>query len=423
VAVSAGLIAGVLSIVRLLLTNSAALSNLVWAEDGLFPLCVKAHNVVSCAIDPFAGYLLLLQRLVAWPISLFPLDTWPLATNVAAALLAAGTAVLAVLVLRANGCGVIASGFVGILPVVVPMMGFEAINATGSSYMLLMFVCALAICLPPQGKFHTALYAVGALVLALTIPSSAVLLLPLVFQAATKRIPIRSAAVIGVCLVAGLLTQGFVAVTAANPRHVDFTIEALRSWADTMPSALLTYWPGQTTLTVNGSFASASAAGWGNVGLITCVIVLLLGIVLITVGRSMIVNGVGLLLLVGLGLGAIPAAAGYANNRYFVLPALLWAAAALIALDRGVLGKRREWAMAIVIVALAVAWIPGLKASSFRATAVPEWRPMLEAARTQCANAPDGSGALTFTPTWPFPDAVFPGPTNNVVNCAVLLAD
>jgi len=204
---------------------------------------------------------------------------------------------------------------------------------------------------------------------------------------------------------------------------VDFTIEALRSWADTMPSALLTYWPGQTTLTVNGSFASASAAGWGNVGLITCVIVLLLGIVLITVGRSMIVNGVGLLLLVGLGLGAIPAAAGYANNRYFVLPALLWAAAALIALDRGVLGKRREWAMAIVVVALAVAWIPGLKASSFRATAVPEWRPMLEAARTQCANAPDGSGALTFTPTWPFPDAVFPGPTNNVVNCAVLSAD
>ena len=143
---------------RILLANGQALTTLVWAEDGLFPLCVRAHGPVACATDPFSGYLLLLPRLVAWPVSLVPIDQWPLATNLAAAVLAGTAAVLAVLVLRAAGTGVVASGLVALLPVVAPIMGFEAINATGSSYMLLVFVAALAVCFPPQGRFPTWAY-------------------------------------------------------------------------------------------------------------------------------------------------------------------------------------------------------------------------------------------------------------------------
>ena len=121
-AVAAALVAGALSVGRLLLANGSALSNLVWAEDGLFPLCVRAHNVASCAVDPYSGYLLLVPRLVAWPVSLVPMDSWPMATNVAAAVLAALLAALAVVVLRAGGSGGVAAVVVALLPTIVPIM-------------------------------------------------------------------------------------------------------------------------------------------------------------------------------------------------------------------------------------------------------------------------------------------------------------
>jgi hypothetical protein len=414
--VAAALVAGALSVGRLLLANGSALSNLVWAEDGLFPLCVRAHNVASCAVDPYSGYLLLVPRLVAWPVSLVPMDSWPMATNVAAAVLAALLAALAVVVLRAGGSGGVAAVVVALLPTLVPIMAFEAINVSASVYMLLVFVAALAVSFPPRGRFPTWAYAVGALLVALTIPSSAILLLPLAVSTLRGRIPRRGAVVTAVALVLGLVAQGAATVLTANPRPMHWSIDALRSWADTLPSGLLTFWPGQTELTATGSFAS-STVGWTHAGIVIAAVVLVLGIVLVAV-RGATANGVGLLLLTGLFLGAVPAAAGYANNRYFVIPALLWLAALLVGLDRVV--AHREIVLAVVTVVLVAAWVPGLRASDFRSTATPEWAPMMAAARAQCAANPESTVAITFSPSWPFADAVFPGPTNNVVPCAVL---
>ncbi|MFN8173127.1 MAG: hypothetical protein U0R65_14845 [Candidatus Nanopelagicales bacterium] len=415
-AVAAALVAGALSVGRLLLANGSALSTLVWAEDGLFPLCVRAHNVASCAVDPYSGYLLLVPRLVAWPVSLVPMDSWPMATNVAAAVLAALLAALAVVVLRAGGSGGVAAVVVALLPTLVPIMAFEAINVTASVYMLLVFVAALAVSFPPRGRFPTWAYAVGAILVALTIPSSAILLLPLAVSTLRGRIPRRGAVVTAVALVLGLVAQGAATVLTANPRPMHWSIDALRSWADTLPSGLLTFWPGQTELTATGSFAS-STVGWTQAGIVIAAVVLVLGIVLVAV-RGATANGVGLLLLTGLFLGAVPAAAGYANNRYFVIPALLWLAALLVGVDRVV--AHREIVLAVVTVVLVAAWVPGLRASDFRSTATPEWAPMMAAARAQCAGNPEGTVAITFSPSWPFADAVFPGPTNNVVPCAVL---
>ncbi len=415
-AVAAGLVAGLLSVGRLLLANGSALTNLVWAEDGLFPLCVRAHNVAACAVDPYSGYLLLVPRLAAWPVSLVPMDSWPMATNLAAAVLAALLAALAVVVLRAGGSGGVAAIIVALLPTVVPIMAFEAINVTASVYMLLVFVAVLAVCFPPTRRFPTWAYAVGALLVALTIPSSAILLLPLAVSALRGRIPRRGAVVTAVALIVGLAAQAVATVMTANPRPMHWSVDALRSWADTLPSGLLTFWPGQTELTATGSFSS-STVSWTQAGVVIAAAVLVIGIVLVAV-RGSTANGVGLLLLTGLFLGAVPAAAGYANNRYFVIPALLWLAALLIGLDRVV--PHREIVLGVLAVVLVAAWVPGLRASDFRSTAAPEWSAMLAAARAQCDANPDGSVAITFSPSWPFADAVFPGPTNNVVPCSAL---
>lgn len=413
-ALAAAVVAGVLSIGRLWLADHAVLSNLVWAEDGLFPLCVRAHDVASCAVDPYSGYLLLVPRLVAWPVSWVPLDSWPAATNLAAALLAALLAALAVAVLRASGTGAVASVVVALLPTLVPIVAFEAINVTASVYMLMVFVAALALCFPARDRFWTWAYVVGALLVTLTIPSSAILFLPLAVNALRGRIPRRGAIATAVAMVVGLAAQAAAAILTANPRPMHWSLDALRSWMETLPSALLTFWPGQTELTASGSFASTTV-GWTQAGIVVTGVVLVLGIVLVVL-RGTTANGVGLLLLTGLFLGAVPAAAGYANNRYFVIPALLWLAAVLIGLDRVV--PRHEIVLAVVTVVLVVAWIPGLRASDFRSTATPEWAAMLAQARATCAANPDGTVALSFSPSWPFSDAVFPGPTNNVVPCA-----
>ncbi len=417
-AVAVGLLAGAVSLLRILLANGSALATLVWAEDGLFPLCVRVHGLLPCMADPFAGYFLFLPRLVALPVSWVPLDWWPLATNVAAALLAACAAALVVVVLRAAGCGSVAAGLIAILPMVAPITGLEAINATGSGYMLLVFLASLAICFPPIGRFPVVAYAVGALVLALTIPSSVVLLLPLVVQAARRRIPTRSALAVGAMLVAGLAVQAFVALTARDPRDIDVGLASLRAWADAIPNALLTYWPGGATLNADGTLTSGLVPSWGPTGVVIGAVVLVGGIALL-VPRRATANGVGLLLLVGLGMGAGPAAAGYANNRYFVIPALLWLAAALIALDHSLRG-RRDIVMALVAAVLIIAWAPVLPASDFRATAVPEWAASLEQARSACAADPDATILITFSPAWPFPDAVFVGPTTNAIPCRSL---
>lgn len=411
-------VAGLASIGRVLLTNRDALQTLVWAEDGLFPLCVRAHDAASCLIDPFAGYLLFLPRVVAVPVSLVPMDAWPMATNVVAALLAAGAAALAVLVLRSAGTGVVAAGLVALLPTLTPIVGFEAINATGSVYMLLIFVAALAVCFPPEGRFPTVAFAVGAVIVSLTIPSSALLLLPLAVQLWRKRIPMVGGLITGGALLVGLIAQTVVAITADSPRPLNWSADAARGWADTLPSALLTYWPADTALSATGSLSSATAAGWSELGMGIAAAILAGGAVL-TFLRNATASGVGLLLVLGLTLGAIPAAAGYANNRYFVIPALLWLAAALIALDRW-LPWRRELVMSAVAVLLVALWVPQLPASEFRSMANPQWGSMLTKARASCSVDATDDVAVTFSPTWPFPDAVFVGPTNNVVPCSAI---
>lgn len=416
-AVVVSLLSGLASVGRVLLTNGDALRTLVWAEDGLFPLCVRAHDAASCLADPFAGYLLFLPRVVAVPVSLLPMDSWPTATNVAAALLAAGAGGLTVVVLRAAGTGLVATGLVALLPTLAPIVGFEAVNATGSVYMLLIYVAALAVCFPPE-RFPTVPFAIGAAVVSLTIPSSALLLGPLVVQMWRSRIPLRAGLVTAGSLVAGLIIQSIVALTAAHPRPLNWSVDAARSWADTLPSALLTYWPADTALSETGSLSSATAAGWSQLGVVLAGLVLVGGIMLALL-PSGTASGVGLMLVLGLALGAIPAAAGYANNRYFVIPALLWLAAGLIALDRW-LPWRRELVMSLVAVGLIALWVPRLPASEFRSTANPDWASMLSQARAACMGDGQADVAVTFSPTWPFPDAVFLGPTNNVVPCSAL---
>ena len=83
-----GAIAALISVGRLWLFDRSAPSEVLWAEDGLFTLCIHKADFWTCLTDPFAGYLLLAPRVLVWPVSLLPWETWALAANLVAALLA-----------------------------------------------------------------------------------------------------------------------------------------------------------------------------------------------------------------------------------------------------------------------------------------------------------------------------------------------
>ena len=244
-----GVLAAGISLLRLWLGNSQAITETLWAEDGLFPLCIHKADFVTCLSDPFAGYLLVLPRVLAWPVSITPWESWALVANVLAAALAGLLAALVLIIARGSHLGWFVSVAIALLPVITPMAGLEALNSIGSSYMLLLFAATLAVLFrPDRGPGWTAVVALLLLVTALTIPSTVVVLMVLGVQLLRGAVTRKTGLVWGTALVVGLAAQAAVALTATTRRPLQLTGESLNAWADSVPTSILTYWPGLSLL-------------------------------------------------------------------------------------------------------------------------------------------------------------------------------
>lgn len=400
-AVVIGAIAAGISLLRLWLGDRSAITEVLWAEDGLFALCLHKSDFLTCTTQPFAGYLLFTPRVLAWPVSIMPIEQWALTANLLAALLAGGAAALVFIFARRFGLSVFTSIVIALLPVIAPMSGLEAINALGSSYMLLLYATTLGIVFaqPSRGWWWT--LAVIALITALTIPSAVVLLPVVLVQMIRGVIPPRWAALVSGGLVLGLIAQAWTALTASTPRPVSITGETLTSWAESVPTSLLTYWPGlslgEYSFFTNFTLSPLAVTGWLVVGLLTVVSVLLIGR-----GWTRDTNwaATGLLVLAGLAFGLIPSAIGEPNNRYFVVPVLLWGAAALLALDP-VIRRTRWWITALVVAIVLALWWPAIPASWYRSTPAPPWTQEVERVKAFCLSDPALIERPIFTPFWP----------------------
>jgi hypothetical protein len=108
----------------------------------------------------------------------------------------------------------------------------------------------------------------------------------------------------------------------------------------------------------------------------------------------------GVLVVAGLGLGLIPTAIGYANNRYFVVPLLLWGAALLVSLDP-IIRRSRPWVIAVVTASVLLVWWPAFPASDFRSTPAPEWSSETARIEAKCVADPGFVDRPLFTPFWP----------------------
>ena len=402
-AVALGLVAAAISLLRLWMANSRAISESLWAEDGLFPLCIRKADFVTCLVDPFAGYLLFLPRVLAWPVAASPWESWALVANLVAAMLVGLIAALVFVTVRGAGLSLFVVVVVALLPVVSPIVGLEALNSIGSSYMLLLFASTLAVLLRPQRNLTwTWVITLVLLIAGLTIPSAVVLFVLVVVQLWRRAITRFTGMLWLATLVAGLIPQAIVALTATTQRPIKFTSQSLNDWANSVPTSVLTMWPGlslgEYSFFTNFSLSPLWITGW----------LFVFGLAFLgswQMWRGWRISSgnaaaIGALLLSGLAFGIIPSVIGYTNNRYFVVPVLLWAAALMVALDP-VIRRSRRGVVALVTGLVVLIWIPAFPASEYRSTPAPAWSEEVARVEAKCLSDPAFVDRLIFSPFWP----------------------
>jgi len=405
VALLVGLLAAGISIGRLWLANSSAPQEVLWAEDGLFALCIRKADFLTCLTEPYAGYFLFTPRFLAWPVSALPWEHWALASNIIAAILAGLIAAFVVAIARRAGLSGFVSVAIALLPVIAPMSGLEAINSVSSSYMLLLYASTIAIVLPEAASQSTR-WSIGIgvvlLVTALTIPSAVVLIPVIVFQGLRRATVRRTAMGWALAVIAGLAVQTISALNATAPRQIDLSAETLNAWADSIPISLLTYWPG-LSIGEYSFFSNFTLSPLGITGWLVAAAILIVGAALIATGwrrHHTPTIPAGLLLIAGLGFGLIPSAIGDPNNRYFVVPLALWGAALLLVLEP-LISKTRPWILATATLLTLVIWWPAIPASDYRSTPAPPWTEEVQRVEAKCMSDPAFIDRPIFSPFWP----------------------
>ena len=412
-----GIVGALISALRLWLGNSDSLTQVLWAEDGVFPLCIHKADFFSCVFDPFAGYLLLAPRSLAGLVALFPLSAWAVVTNILAAIVAGLIVAMAYVILRRGGMGQVVSVLGGLIPVLIPIVGYEALQALGSVYMPLLYLSVLAVVFPSALNR----WVVFSLLLltVLTIPTT-VLLLPLVALWWLRKAIILSTFVTwsGALLVGGLI-QFVVATNASKPRAVELGPDGVSTWANSVLPAFMTNIPGFGSASADPS-AFPTIEQW-PLGWLFVAALSVFGVFLVARGWSSgNTAAVGALVLTGVVLSAFPAIFDGPGNRYFVVPVMLFTLAALVSLNKLLLG-RTWWVSGIVVAVVLALWLPQLPAGAFRSTPAPAWSDEVARVSAACKADPALSERIMFTPFWPpnWGDALSE-PTHPSVDCLVV---
>lgn len=416
---STGLVASVVSVARLALGNTSAFTQVLWAEDGLFPLCVRKAGFLECLAQPFAGYFLGVPRALAGVTALVPAEHWAIAAN----LLAAGSAGLLAGIttwwtLRA-GLQPLTAVVSGLVLVMLPITGIEAVNAVGSLYMPLLALAALVVAIPgPERRrgdgVAMGLIAASALTNPLTLLIAPFLALQLLRGSLSGGRAIRWS----IALASGSAVQVAVIIGARGQRSMTVTPESIVAAVTDLTGALLTIVPGIAfgPMRVDGTVSLPPAPG------LPFLVLALLGAAsaALAARRSERARSIGILGLVALASALLPAATGAASNRYYVAPSMMLALAALVGFDRRLSSIAASPRGYLVLAGLGsvvlAAWWPMLPASGFRSTPNPPWSIELDRTRAVCEFG--GSFAtVRFTPDWPSQWLRADEPTTSRIEC------
>lgn len=412
------IVAAAASIGRLLAGTQNSVGQLVWAEDGLFALCVRKVGFGECFVDPFAGYLLGLPRLLAGVTSMTAIEDWGWTTNLVAAAVWGLLSGITAAWLVASRFRIVTAIAISVLPVIIPLAGFESINAVGSVYMPLLFTATVVLAVGWRSLWATLAAAALVLLAALTIPTSIVLLAIVVFSYLRGRVVVRDVIIVGTVLIVGLVGQLTVVFTAPSARNLTITTEGLAAWLRDLPNALVTLWPGLTfgEGTLFGFFSLPAVAWTGSAMAVVLLVVGFRSAMSSTVGVSL----AGIIVISGLAFSFVPTVTGYASNRYFVLTSASLAAAIVLIVEQ-VLGRDRRWRFMAFVALFAIAWVTAFPASDWRSTASPEWSANLDRVAAECEQDPMAPVRFEFSPNWPQEGVTeLQPPSNEYASCSSL---
>ncbi len=359
----------------MVLGNPDALTQVLWAEDGLFALCVRSLDPVSCTIEPFAGYLLLMPRLSTALVSLLPITAWPLASVMLALFITGVLSSSIYVALRGFGLSIIGSGASALVFILMPLSGLEVIGVIGSlSSPLLIASAVVVIAVPRSGVSHAGVSFL-LLVTALTMPAAVVLAPFIVLNWFWRRITSHVAYLWFIALSVGLVLQAFVVLTAEDSRNMSISITSVSDWARGMVASILTVVPGlelgEISLTPFTTLRPSPYLAW-------LVVVFLIALALFVIIRGRVGQSgdqvrpsvAAQLVLVALVTALVPCVSGTFSFRYFVAPLALLLISLIVLIDARV-GQLASWKVALGVLLLVFLWYPSFSASELRSSPAP----------------------------------------------------
>lgn len=390
-----GIAVSFVSLLRVSIGNRSAIGTILWAEDGLFPLCVRNHGLSTCLLDPYGGSMHFLPKVLAALIAPMPFSIWPIFANVVAALVVGVVGGIVFLLFRKTRHSLVLAIALGVLPALHTSLGVESVNVYTASYIPVAYLFVVMFLVPPifQILNKTILW-IFTFVSVLTLPSLiAVVIVALVVNRAKDfdgqkwiRIIVASAV--------GAITQLSIMSQVSNDRTARFSQESLGNWALQIPARIAESIVGPSDfsravlrISVQHTWVFAGAS-----------LALLIGLCIAGLYSTESRRSASAFLLSGLVLSAIPSIFFFPVNRYFVWLQLNVAAAAVYLILRS--SSIRKIRL-LVLCALLVPMLLNLPAKSFRVSEEYQWERSVSLAVRNCQDFGVSTSEIFFAPGWP----------------------
>ena len=397
-----GLLAAGVSLLRIFLNNRDFLQTLVWAEDGLLPLCFYRSSFAGCLLEPYNGYSHFWTRLSGFITYQFELSQWPLITNVIAAFTAGLFSGATYAFLIRSGLPRVVSGFTSVLIIALPLTGLEYVNHIAAANLFAPFLAMLMLSLPAREAWYYSVTSAVLFITALTTPLSFFFLLVLPLQQWRKRLQGRGVGFVYASLTIGLLGQLALMLRSGPHRGLEVSLERLEQYFVNLPFAIQTLFTGYEAK--NALLALNSNPEFTMLVGVVIFVVLLLTSVRWAIGRTsrshLLAPAVGLLVASGLAFSLGPSILIAESLKYFILLLAFLVTGCLFWLSESTSQKLRRFGPTVLALALLGLWVPHLAASDFRATANPAWPQELRMIDHTCAETPAGWVEFTFSPQW-----------------------
>ena len=397
-AVALGAFGSLVSLLRVSVSTVGLVPNVLWAEDGLFPLCIRNYGVVNCLREPYSGWPHSVPKLLGAVIALFPLSSWAILANfVAASAVGVVVALVFVLVTRAGGArslGLIMS----LIPVFHPVLSVESINSYANLYIPVAFLALIMYCFPNALRGNSgSLVAYVTFIAILTVPSLLVVLVVGLWFDSERQVNTRrwvSVVVVGgVAIVVNLL----VASRQQSERQIGPNAIRLFEYLRLFPVKI---WDSLVGFDY-GREAIYQLNSQVRLAIGSTIVLSVFVLAIFARRRSLSLRAAVGLTASGILLSLIPSLAYGVIDRYFVWLSLPVSAAFTYVL----LGTSRVSRSKKVLVSLlAVSWLFGgaFPAAESRVTPSYSWSRYLSEARDRCRASQISVTEIYFAPNWPF---------------------